>query len=231
MDAWLLPLGGDGRSRRGRGAPTGSAQFRNRRDGGRARSLYSIGWWVEAVSLVPKHAAAPTRSSLRSAVDALVRTHAANQDRSIWGPDSNRMSLQNGTRPIAVSETGELPSVSAQDARDGRENLSLVDLVRNAKEKLKSKAGGEGGIRTHVPLTGQDAFEAPPLRPLRYLSGRACCQASGGSRTPRTSVRLKPDPDVRSKLPAAARGHYTARGFCGGTSSPRSACRFSRKNC
>src|SRR4030095_13536490 len=32
--------------------------------------------------------------------------------------------------------------------------------------------GGEGGIRTHVPLTGQDAFEAPPLRPLRYLSGR-----------------------------------------------------------
>ena len=32
------------------------------------------------------------------------------------------------------------------------------------------KVGGEGGIRTHVPLTRQDAFEAPPLRPLRYLS-------------------------------------------------------------
>jgi hypothetical protein len=32
--------------------------------------------------------------------------------------------------------------------------------------------GGEGGIRTHVPVTRQDAFEAPPLRPLRYLSGR-----------------------------------------------------------
>ena len=30
--------------------------------------------------------------------------------------------------------------------------------------------GGEGGIRTHVPVTRQDAFEAPPLRPLRYLS-------------------------------------------------------------
>ena len=28
----------------------------------------------------------------------------------------------------------------------------------------------EGGIRTHVPVTRQDAFEAPPLRPLRYLS-------------------------------------------------------------
>ena len=34
------------------------------------------------------------------------------------------------------------------------------------------KYGGEGGIRTHVPVTRQDAFEAPPLRPLRYLSGR-----------------------------------------------------------
>ena len=33
-----------------------------------------------------------------------------------------------------------------------------------------AKLGGEGGIRTHVPLTRQDAFEAPPLRPLRYLS-------------------------------------------------------------
>src|SRR5450759_2309011 len=30
--------------------------------------------------------------------------------------------------------------------------------------------GGEGGIRTPVPITRQDAFEAPPLRPLRYLS-------------------------------------------------------------
>jgi len=32
------------------------------------------------------------------------------------------------------------------------------------------KCGGEGGIRTPVPVTRQDAFEAPPLRPLRYLS-------------------------------------------------------------
>ena len=30
--------------------------------------------------------------------------------------------------------------------------------------------GGEGGIRTHVPVTRQTAFEAVPLRPLRYLS-------------------------------------------------------------
>ena len=37
-------------------------------------------------------------------------------------------------------------------------------------EVTRQENGGEGGIRTHVPLTGQDAFEAPPLRPLRYLS-------------------------------------------------------------
>src|SRR5678815_5661549 len=42
---------------------------------------------------------------------------------------------------------------------------------RERSERL-AKVGGEGGIRTHVPLTRQDAFEAPPLRPLRYLSGR-----------------------------------------------------------
>src|SRR5262245_21469119 len=35
--------------------------------------------------------------------------------------------------------------------------------------------GGEGGIRTHVPRKGQDAFEAPPLRPLRYLSVEDDC--------------------------------------------------------
>src|SRR5580765_3545169 len=35
---------------------------------------------------------------------------------------------------------------------------------------MRAKVGGEGGIRTPVPLAGQDAFEAPPLRPLRYLS-------------------------------------------------------------
>src|SRR5690349_8954217 len=38
-----------------------------------------------------------------------------------------------------------------------------------ASERL-AKDGGEGGIRTPVPVTRQDAFEAPPLRPLRYLS-------------------------------------------------------------
>ena len=38
--------------------------------------------------------------------------------------------------------------------------------------KKRIQGFGEGGIRTHVPVTRQDAFEAPPLRPLRYLSVR-----------------------------------------------------------
>src|SRR4029450_6875930 len=42
-------------------------------------------------------------------------------------------------------------------------------LTRRTSGRV-AKAGGEGGIRTHVPVTRQDAFEAPPLRPLRYLS-------------------------------------------------------------
>src|SRR4029450_7524145 len=44
--------------------------------------------------------------------------------------------------------------------------------ARSLSSKQRFEAGGEGGIRTHVPITGQDAFEAPPLRPLRYLSVR-----------------------------------------------------------
>src|SRR5258708_3096463 len=39
---------------------------------------------------------------------------------------------------------------------------------------MRKKVGGEGGIRTPVPITRQDAFEAPPLRPLRYLSLFPC---------------------------------------------------------
>src|SRR5262245_29595299 len=46
--------------------------------------------------------------------------------------------------------------------------------------------GGEGGIRTHVEVAPQPAFEAGPLRPLRYLSvhslsqgRRACYQNTG----------------------------------------------------
>jgi hypothetical protein len=54
--------------------------------------------------------------------------------------------------------------------------------------------GGEGGIRTHVPLTGQDAFEAPPLRPLRYLSGRVMV------RLPRSCVERSANREARHRL-------------------------------
>jgi hypothetical protein len=43
----------------------------------------------------------------------------------------------------------------------------FIDLL-----KQSNCGGGEGGIRTHVPVTRQHAFEARPLRPLRYLSGQ-----------------------------------------------------------
>jgi hypothetical protein len=47
-----------------------------------------------------------------------------------------------------------------------------VDAACQPKPRAQRAVGGEGGIRTHVPVTRQDAFEAPPLRPLRYLSVR-----------------------------------------------------------
>ena len=56
-----------------------------------------------------------------------------------------------------------------QDAADARWCKRALRVTVPGSERL-AKDGGEGGIRTHVPLTGQDAFEAPPLRPLRYLS-------------------------------------------------------------
>jgi hypothetical protein len=46
----------------------------------------------------------------------------------------------------------------------------LVGQKERAARWRPFKVGGEGGIRTPVPVTRQDAFEAPPLRPLRYLS-------------------------------------------------------------
>ena len=53
-----------------------------------------------------------------------------------------------------------------------RERVGCGDKQRARADGLLAQAtiGGEGGIRTPVPVTRQDAFEAPPLRPLRYLS-------------------------------------------------------------
>src|SRR5262245_60367835 len=77
---------------------------------------------------------------------------------------------------------------------------SLRQLLRETmtlKEKGPLDAGlgygGEGGIRTPVPVTRQDAFEAPPLRPLRYLSlfgarGRRPAPRLGSLHYARTSL-------------------------------------------
>src|SRR5215203_3030689 len=67
------------------------------------------------------------------------------------------------------------------DAKPRNREFSFVIVLRFASScsrqnkracmcRLSGDGGGEGGIRTPVPLTRQDAFEAPPLRPLRYLS-------------------------------------------------------------
>src|SRR5262249_24230337 len=52
----------------------------------------------------------------------------------------------------------------SSDSCEAPEEPSLRPSERNARD------GGEGGVRPPVPVTRQDAFEAPPLRPLRYLS-------------------------------------------------------------
>src|SRR6185437_6658339 len=50
------------------------------------------------------------------------------------------------------------------------------DAPSRQRPNVSEGVGGEGGIRTHVPVTRQHAFEARPLRPLRYLSAmRAAC--------------------------------------------------------
>ena len=76
----------------------------------------------------------------------------------------------------------DLTAVSCQVFREVSNYATFRD---NSLTDKNLRSGGEGGIRTHVPVTRQDAFEAPPLRPLRYLSGRV---RRGGSKDqpPRT---------------------------------------------
>jgi hypothetical protein len=82
-----------------------------------------------------------------------------------------RGGLRNARRTLGTSVrvTCRLkPHIANRHVGSSRITASAENIVR----KRFRCVGGEGGIRTHVPLTGQDAFEAPPLRPLRYLSGR-----------------------------------------------------------
>ena len=84
----------------------------------------------------------------------------------------------------------------------------------------EGEIGGEGGIRTHVPLTGQDAFEAPPLRPLRYLSG-SCVMSGCRFRTARFSEPAKPDTSIPRVRRVLRTFDYTAPGLPGSRSAVR----------
>ena len=85
---------------------------------------------------------------------------------------------QEHLRSVVGKLTASLPGAKKSDASLKR--VTQGDEASDDDQKLFDGwrvagsgrwDGGESGIRTHVPLTGQDAFEAPPLRPLRYLSG------------------------------------------------------------
>src|SRR5688500_19835347 len=79
----------------------------------------------------------------------------------------------------------------------------LRAAVSNLQFSILNEFGGEGGIRTHVPLARQDAFEAPPLRPLRYLSAEVrLSRALKGCATLAKGLRY----GAAGKTPARARG-------------------------
>src|SRR5947209_18334661 len=58
----------------------------------------------------------------------------------------------------------------SRNERRRRELRDALETTRTDTTERERGSGGEGGIRTHVPVTRQHAFEARPLRPLRYLS-------------------------------------------------------------
>src|ERR1700730_6446573 len=72
---------------------------------------------------------------------------------------------------------------------------------------------GEGGIRTHVPVTRQHAFEARPLRPLRYLSveGHQLEQTFHYTKEP-SALRHQPSP-LDALLPKERLHQVAALGF------------------
>ena len=81
------------------------------------------------------------------------------------GQPSRRTSAGgNGTRPATWCH------------RCAKKIYALISMMigRAVSDRIEDEGdGGEGGIRTHVPLSRQIAFEAIPVRPLRYLSALA----------------------------------------------------------
>ena len=90
---------------------------------------------------------------------------------------------------------------SRRERRAERESVEAWKTTRSAKTERMRGIGGEGGIRTHVPLTRQDAFEAPPLRPLRYLSAKV----DRVEQTHQYSVTERLEASAALRLPTRAR--------------------------
>jgi hypothetical protein len=99
---------------------------------------------------------------------------------SRWHPTPSahryRLARQGAAPTPGVAASHEKPVLSTLIRPSGHIPHAISTLLHADEAKTPQVVdliiGGEGGIRTHVPLTGQDAFEAPPLRPLRYLSVR-----------------------------------------------------------
>ena len=89
--------------------------------------------------------------------------------------DRRRRAL--GERIVVLQKSSKRRRILAKKGfgEDGSDVAArfIVTTRAHSVDQEPAENGGEGGIRTHVPITGQDAFEAPPLRPLRYLSVRS----------------------------------------------------------
>ena len=109
------------------------------------------------------------RTVTRAAVSLRVSSPLITIGALSTGPSGRRLSSIRGVWTKVAMEQIE----ALLRERSLRRGLRSGPVIRSCERSERlAKDGGEGGIRTHVPLTGQDAFEAPPLRPLRYLSGR-----------------------------------------------------------
>src|SRR6202051_4427123 len=70
------------------------------------------------------------------------------------------MSRENVTRAFSISRISSLLSIPAQNGRQGGENASLDDFLRNTEEKQQEGTGGERGIRTLGRVSPTHAFQA-----------------------------------------------------------------------
>ena len=95
--------------------------------------------------------------------------------------------------PVFGVVEGDALDRTGQDLPVSRSRLAFVPRRCGNRQPASVRDGGEGGIRTHVPVSRQDAFEAPPLRPLRYLSANGPPPTGTAQElTPATSSRRLP---------------------------------------